>query len=233
MNYDKIIFMERGEYLVELLHLFDLGKGATAPEILDKYLEKTLEIKFQRILIGQEALKEEFVRYHEAFVKILKILQGMNKKLTMSLFSNDQLAKFFFNQGVYAVCKDDFLQAGEKFQDAYKINKQNVFLLTYLGILLTTRKNYYAAEKYFTDAFRRGADNDDAWFYAAENFFKARSFKKALEYYERARKLNPARNEIALRIKECREAMVKKEKTAGKDSLLRRVVMYIRNAFER
>lgn len=233
MNHDRIGIMESGEYLEELLHSFNLERGASASEILDKYLEKTLEIKFQRILIGHDSLKEEFVRYHEAFVKILKIMQGMNEKLSMSLFSNDQLGKFFFNQGVYAVCKDDYLQAGEKFQDAYKINKHNVFLLTYLGILLTIRKNFYAAEKYFADAIHRDNNNEDAWFYAAENFFKAGSYKKAMEYYEKAKKLNPARNEIAFRLKECREAMLKKGHPGGKDSVLRRIVLYIRNAFER
>ena len=224
--------MENIEYLAELLHLFNLEKDASAPEILEKYLEKTLQIKFQRILIGQDPLKEEFVRYHEAFVKILKILQATDQKLEMSLFSSDQLAKFFFNQGIYAWCKENFLLAGEKFHEAYKINKHNVFLLIYLGIVLTIRKNYYAAEKYFADAIKRDPNNDDAWFYAAENFLKAGSYKKASEYFEKAKKLNPTNNEIAFRLKDCREAMLKKAKSGGKDTVLRRIVKYISNAFE-
>jgi len=224
--------MESSEYLEELLRLFNLGKGASLPEILEKYLEKTLQIKFQRILITEDALKEEFLRYHEAFVKILKIHQAADQKLEMSLFSTDQLGKFFFNQGVYALCKENFLLAGEKFQEAYKINKHNVFLLIYLGIILTIRKNYYAAEKYFTDAIQRDANNNDAWYYAAENFLKAKSYKKAIEFFEKAKKLNPANNEIAFRLRDCREAMLKKTEPGGKDTLLRRIVNYIRNAFE-
>jgi tetratricopeptide (TPR) repeat protein len=225
--------MESSEYLEELLRLFNLGKGARLPEIIEKYFEKTLQIKFQRIITTQDTLKEEFVRFHEAFVKILKIFQATDQKMEMRLFSSDQLGKFFFNQGVYALCKDNYLLAGEKFHEAYKINKHNVFLLTYLGIILTVRKNYYAAEKYFADAIKRDQNSDDAWFYAAENFFRAKSYKKAGEYFEKAKKLNPANNEIAFRLKECREAMLKKAAPEGKDTLLRRIVQYIRHAFEK
>jgi tetratricopeptide (TPR) repeat protein len=224
--------MGNSEYLEELLRLFNLEKDAAAPEILEKYLEKTLQIKFQRIMISEDVLKEEFLRYHEAFIKILKILQAGDQKLKMSLFSSDQLAKFFFNQGLYALCKDDFLQAGERFNEAYKINKNNIFLLIYLGIILTIRKNYYAAEKYFADAIRRDPENNDVWFYAAENFLKAKNYKKAGEYFEKARKLDPANNVIAFRLKECREALLKKEKTGEKATLLRKIVLYFRNAFK-
>lgn len=225
--------MESTEYLEELLRLFNLGKGASLPEILEKYLEKTLQIKFQRIIVNQDILKEEFVRLHETFLKILKIYQAANKKIEMSLFSPDQLAKFFYNQGVYALCKDNYLQAGEKFHEAYKLNKRNIFLLIYLGIILTVRKNFYAAEKYFSDALKRDPNYDDACFYAAENYFKAGNYRIALEFYEKTKKLNPAYNEINFRIKETKEAIILKQRAGKRDSLLRRIVSYIRNAFEK
>lgn len=225
--------MESTEYLEELLRLFNLGKGASLPEILEKYLEKTLQIKFQRIIINQDILKEEFVRLHEAFLKILKIYQAANKKVEMSLFSQDQLAKFFYNQGLYALCKDNYLQAGEKFHEAYKLNKRNIFLLIYLGIILTVRKNFYAAEKYFSDALKRDPNYDDACFYAAENYFKAGNYRLALEFYEKTKKLNPSYNEINFRIKGTKEAIILKQRAGKKDSLLRRIVSYIRNAFEK
>jgi tetratricopeptide (TPR) repeat protein len=225
--------MESTEYLEELLRLFNLGKGAPLAEVLEKYLEKTLQIKFQRIIITQETLKEEFVRYHEAFLKILRIYQAADKKVDMGMFSRDQLGKFFFNQGIYALCKDNYLQAGEKFQEAYKINKHNVFLLLYMGIILTVRKNHYAAEKYFSEATKRDPNYDDAWFYAGENFFKAGNFKHALDCYEKARKLNPAYNNIVQRIKDARDGMIRKQRPGKKDSLLRRIVRYFREAFEK
>jgi len=225
--------MESTEYLEELLRLFNLGKGAPIAAVLEKYLEKTLQIKFQRIIVNQDILKEEFMRFHEVFLKLLKIYQAGDKKLEMSLFSSDQLGKFFYNQGVYALCKDNYLQAGEKFHEAYKLNKHNVFLLIYLGIILTVRKNYYAAEKYLSDAIKRDPNYDDAWFYAAENYFKAGNFRKAMEFYEKAKKLNPAYNDITFRIKECKEAIAKKQKVGKKDTLLRKLVRYIRDAFEK
>jgi tetratricopeptide (TPR) repeat protein len=225
--------MESSEYLEELLRQFNLGKGAAIPQIVEKYLEKTLQIKFQRIIITQDILKEEFVRLHEAFLKITKLYQAADMKVEMSMFSQDQLGKFFFNQGVYALCKDNYLQASEKFQEAYKINKRNVFLLIYMGIILTMRKNYYAAEKYFSEATQRDPNYDDGWFYSAENLFKAGNFTAAYECYDKTRQLNPAYNEINLRLKETKEAIIRKRRGGKKDSLLRRLVKYVRNAFER
>jgi tetratricopeptide (TPR) repeat protein len=101
-----------------------------------------------------------------------------------------------------------------------------------MGIILTVRKNYYAAEKYFSDATKRDPNYDDAWFYAAENHFKAGNFNVAFEYYEKAKKLNPAYNNISARIKETKEAIILKRRAGKKDSLLRRIVKYFRNAFE-
>ena len=225
--------MESSEYLEELLRLFNLGKGAPIAAVLEKYLEKTLQIKFQRIIINQDILKEEFVRFHEVFLKLLKIYQAGDKKLEMSLFSSDQLAKFFYNQGVYALCKDNYLLAGEKFHEAYKLNKRNIYLLIYLGIILTVRKNFYAAEKYFSDALQRDPNYDDAWYYAAENLFKAGNFRKALEFYEKTKNLNPSYNEINFRIKETKEAIIRKQRAGKKESLLRKIVNYVRNAFEK
>ena len=224
--------MESTEYLEELLRQFNLGKGVPLSDILEKYLEKTLQIKFQRVIINQDPLKEEFVRLHETFLKLMKLYQAADKKVEMSMFSQDQLGKFFFNQGVYALCKENYLQAGEKFQEAYKLNKRNVFLLLYMGIILTIRKNYYAAEKYFSDATKRDPNNDDAWFYSTENHFKAGNFKIAYDYYEKAKKLNPAYINISARIKETKEAIILKRHGGKKDSLLRKIVKYVRNAFE-
>ena len=126
--------MESTEYLEELLRQFNLGKGASMSEVIDKYLEKTLQIKFQRIIITQDILKEEFVHLHEAFLKIARLYQASDQKLQMGLFSQDQLAKYYFNQGVYALCKANYLQAAERLQESHKLNRHNVFLLIYLGI---------------------------------------------------------------------------------------------------
>ncbi len=225
--------MENTEYLEELLRLFNLGRGATIGEVLEKYLEKSLQIKFQRILVGQDLLQEEFVRLHESFLKVMKIYQAADQKVQMGMFSQDQLGKYFFNQGVYAMCKENYLQAGEKFQESYKINRRNVFLLLYMGIILTMRKNFYAAEKYFSEAVKRDPNYDEAWFYSAENYFKAGNFNAAWENYEKTRQLNPAFNGINQRLKETKEAILRKRRGGRRESLLHRLVKYVREAFER
>jgi len=225
--------MESVSQLEVLLYLFNLERNASAPDILEKYLEKTLQIKFQRILVSQDPLQEEFLRYHEAFVKILKILQAQDKRLEMSLFSTDQLGKFFFNQGVYAFCKDDFMLAGEKFQEAYKINKHNIFLLIYLGIILTIRKNHYAAEKYFSEAMQRDPNNADVWFYAAENYLKAGRYNNAITYFEKAKKLDPTNFEIALRLRDCMKGLVKNQDANKEDTLFKKIVRYVRGTINK
>ena len=139
----------------------------------------------------------------------------------------------FAGAGNQDKAKETFKKALEKFQEAYKINKHNVFLLLYMGIILTVRKNHYAAEKYFSEATKRDPNYDEAWFYAAENFFKAGNFKRALESYEMTKKLNPAYNNIAMHIKATRDALARKSRPGKKDSLLRRIVNYFRNAFEK
>ncbi len=121
----------------------------------------------------------------------MKIYQAADQKVSMSMFSPDQLGKFIFNQGVYALCKDNYLQASEKFQEAYKINKHNVFLLIYMGIILTMRKNFYAAEKYFAEATKRDPNYDEAWFYSAENLFQAGNFNGAYECFEKTEIAQP------------------------------------------
>lgn len=225
--------MENTEYVEELLRQFNLGRGAPITEIIEKYLEKSLQIKFQRIVSSQDLLKEEFVRLHETFLKVMKIYQAADPRLQMGVFTPDQLGKFYFNQGVYAMCKENYFQASEKFQEAYKVNKRNVYLLVYMGIILTMRKNYYAAEKYFSEAVKRDPNYDEAWFYSAENYFRAGNFNAAWEHYDKTRQLNPAFNEINLRLKETKEAILRKRRGGKKDSLLRRLVKYIREAFER
>jgi len=72
--------MESIAQLEELLPVFGLDATAPASAIIDKYLEKTLQIKFQRVIITDAALRDEFLRYHESFVRILRVLQDTENK---------------------------------------------------------------------------------------------------------------------------------------------------------
>ena len=55
------------EYLEGLLVEFNLGKGAARSDI-SKITSTRPADQFQRIIIDQEILKEEFVQLHEAFL---------------------------------------------------------------------------------------------------------------------------------------------------------------------
>lgn len=213
--------------------LFNLSPDVPFTEIRNAYLEKTFQNKFQRVIVDQDSIKEEFVKYHEAYIRILKYFSTSENRIDPSIHTPDQIFKILFNQGVYALCKDNYILAGEKFNDASKIKSDHKLLMIYLGIILTKRKNYYAAEKYFTDAIKIDPNNDDAWFYAGENYQRAGRYANAITYYEKAKSLNPSRQEIAFSLKECRKELARKpEKKEKPPNLLKRLIQYIRDAFE-
>jgi tetratricopeptide (TPR) repeat protein len=112
------------------------------------------------------------------------------------------VAGFLFNSGVYHLLKQNYIKAGEKLQQAYKSKSGDVLTIVYLGILLMLRKNFFAAEKYFLDAAKIDPNNEDAWFYAAENYSRAGKDNKALEMYSKVKALNPLRKEIDAKILE-------------------------------
>ena len=213
--------------------LFNLSPDVPFTEIRNAYLEKTFQNKFQRVIVDQGPIKEEFIKYHEAYIRILKYFSASENRIDQSVHTPEQIFKLLFNQGVFALCKDNYIQAGEKFNDASKIKSDQKLLMIYLGIILTKRKNYYAAEKYFTDAIKIDPNDDDAWFYAAENYQRAGRYANAITNYEKAKNLNPSRQEIAYAIKECRKELNQKPgKMEKPPNLLKRFVKYIRDAFE-
>ncbi len=212
--------------------LLNARADASLVDIRNAYLDKTFQNKFQRVIIDDEILRDEFMKYQDAYQKILKSFFSEENPQDLSIHTPEQLFKMFFNQGIYALCKDNHILAGEKLNAASKINNKHTLLTIYLGIILMKRKNYYAAQKYFQDVINASSENDDAWFYAAENFFKAGRFSMALETYEKAKKLNPARQEIAFRIKECKEKIAIKPVVEKKESLLQKIIDSIRRVFE-
>jgi tetratricopeptide (TPR) repeat protein len=115
------------------------------------------------------------------------------------------------------------MKAMEKFQQAYKINKKDVLVLIYMGILLLMRKNYYAAEKYLLEAVKIDEKNNDAWFYLGENYLRAKEYKKALDIFETVRSLDPAREELALKINEVKERLEQKFPVGKRKSLFERI----------
>lgn len=219
--------MENNKSIKESLLALGLEEGASVTEIRAEYLDKTMNPKFGRVLSSEEEhLQEEFVKNYTAYVTLMKhhSQSGADAAADMSLYPPDQVFQFQYNQGVYMYIKEDFIKAGEKFQQAYKLNPKHKTLLLYMGILLLKRKSYYAAEKYFKDAVAIDKNNDDAWFFLAESYLKAGEYRKALTMYETAKNLNPGRTEIAYKIRDIKQLMAEKAKGGKKQSFIAKLI---------
>ena len=187
---------------IVLLQTLGLKSTASVSDVRKTYLELTSQARFRKVLLADERLLKEFTRYHEAYVSLLHQYEEESAGTDTSYYPPDQVARFLFNSGVYHLLKQNYIKAGEKLQQAYKTNSRDALTIVYLGILLMLRKNSFAAEKYFIDAAKMDPSNEDAYFYAAENYSRAGNHKKALEMYAKVKTNNPLRKEIDAKIHE-------------------------------
>jgi tetratricopeptide (TPR) repeat protein len=200
-----------------------LGEDVSFTEIRAAYIEKTTQKKFQRVIVSDEHLEKDFVKYYKAYITLLKYYSESEKADDLRDYSQDEIGTFHFNQGLYHLINQNYIKAMEKFEHAYKTNKKDVLVLLYMGILLLKRKNYYAAEKYLLDAFKIDKENDDVWFYLGENYLRAEEYKKALTMFETAKDLNPTREALASKIEEVKEKLGGKYPGKKKKSLFDRI----------
>jgi tetratricopeptide (TPR) repeat protein len=214
--------IETDESVLEALITLDVEKGATITEVRAQYLEKTSRDKFQHGVLVDEHLQKEFDKYHRAYVTLAKHLSEVDQASDLQYYPPDQVFQFHFNQGVHYFIHQNYIKAGEKFQEAYKIDNNSIPVLLYLGLLLLKRKNSYAAEKYFKEAVQIDQDNDDAWFYLGESYLEAGELRKAQTMFETVKTLNPGRHEVAFKIKEIMERLKVKSIKAKKPSTLKR-----------
>jgi tetratricopeptide (TPR) repeat protein len=210
------------EWVKAALVALGLKEDASVTEIRAAYLDKTTQNRFQRVILGDEHLEKDFVRYYKAYITLLKH-HSQTESADLHYYPQDQIVKFHFNQGLYHIIKGNYPKAIDKFQHAHSIDKEDGLVLLYMGILLLKRKNYYAAEKYFLDAVKLDKQNDDAWFYLGENYLKAEEYRKALNMFETARNLNPSRSEVAFKIKELKTRLGAQTPVEEKPSLLSRI----------
>ena len=199
--------MELDESVRAAFIALDLEATTSVTEIRAQYLDKTSQEKFQGTIMTDEYLQKEFDKYYKAYVTLLKELAESDKAEDLEYYPPDQVFQFYFNQGIHYFIHQNYIKAGEKFQEAYKINPKNVSVLLYLGYLLLKRRNYYAAEKYFKDAARFDKSNDEAWFHLGECYLQAGELRKALSMFETSKMLNPGRSELAFKMKEIKERM--------------------------
>lgn len=194
--------MDSNDIIAKSLRIFNLENKASLNEVRQVYLNKTFQKKFQKVIIPDEQLEKDFLNYYEAYQRFLKYYQDDQTDPKGEFVSADQVFKLKFNQGIYYLINQQYIKAGEKLQEAFQIDKKNVLLLLYLGIILVKRKNYYAGEKYFIKALDIDKNNDDGWFYLGEIYLQTGQFEKALKMFENCKRLNPLREEVAFKLKE-------------------------------
>ncbi len=187
---------------ITLLQTLGLKKGSTLSDIREAYLRLTTQRQFQKVILGDESLEKEFKEYHETYTALLKLYPEAGASPDMRYYPPEQASRFLFNSGVYHLIVRNYIKAGEKLEAAHRTYPNDVLVPIYLGILLMKRKNYYAAEKYFLQAVELDADNEDGWFYLAENHYKAGNYAKALQLYEKVKGLNPSKRGLSLRFQE-------------------------------
>jgi len=194
------------ELLKAALVALGLKEDASLADVRASYLAKTTQGRFQTVILGDEHLEKDFTRYYKSYITLLKHYSE-SESTDLNFYPQDQIVKFHFNQGLYFIINRDYMKAMEKFQEAHRLDKKDVLVLLYMGILLMKLKNYYAAEKYFLEAVDIDPQSDDGWFYLGENYLKAGELKKALSMFESAKRLDPNRKEIAFRLREIRDKM--------------------------
>ncbi len=219
--------MER-ELILKALSIFNLREGVKVEEVRHAYFEKMDQKQFKRIILSDQHLEKEFFKYHESYLILIKHYSKIGNEKYFTNYSSDLTFKFIFNQGIYFLIKREYLKAGEKLDDAFKMNNRNVLLLIYLGFLLMKRKNYYAAEKYFLNAIKIDKDNDDAYFYLGENYYRAGKLEKAITMFEISKNLNPLKTATAFKIKEIEERINEETGYVPKTSFISKLTSFFK-----
>lgn len=216
------------EWAKAALVALGLREGASITEIRASYLTKTTQTRFQRVILSDEDLENEFIKYYKSYITLLKYHSESEATDDLSYYPQDQIVRFHFNQGLFHLINQNYIKAMQKLQEAYDINDKDILVLLYMGILLLKRKNYYAAEKYFSKAVKVNKQNDEGWFYLGENYLKAGEFRKALNMFETARNLSPSNKEIGFKIKELKEKLPPRFIPKKKLSFFQRIFKKIR-----
>jgi len=184
----------------EALMILGLSGDPGVGEIRKAYLNRTTQPRFQCVVFEDPELSRDFSRLHEAYFSLLRRMSESGVEMTAPSSPRD-IGQLLFNQGVYFMIQQNFLRAGEKFQEADRIQPRTPLVKLHLGILLLKRRNLYAAEKYLQEATQLLPKNDAPWRYLAETYEHAGKFKAAETALRKALELNPSLQGIAARIK--------------------------------
>lgn len=188
----------------EALQRLGLSGNPGLDEIRKAYLGRTSQPRFQGVIFQDTVLSQEFSRFHEAYNTLTRELAESGMQVSAPASVADTV-RLLYNQGVYAMIHQNFMRAGEKFQEADRIQPKNPLVVLHLGILLLKRRNLYAAEKYLRDAAGMLGDNHAPWLFLAETYEQAGKPGAAQSALRKALELNPSLQGIAARIKSLSE----------------------------
>jgi len=212
--------MTQSKFFTKSMKILNLPVKAGIPEITQAYLKLTGSVKFKKVFILNEELREEFIKYHEAYVLAVKELSDSGSD--SSYYPPEHIFTLLYNQGLYYLLKENYLKAGEKLEEAARNKKDCANTQIYLGYILHKRKNYYAAENYFLRAAQLDPENEYALFLLGKTYISAGKPDKASAVFRRVETLSFYNNEIK---SETRDAFkeIERLRMKNKKSLISRV----------
>lgn len=213
--------MTQSKFFAKSLKILNLPIKAGIPEITQAYLKLTGSVKFNKVFILNEELREEFIKYHEAYVMAVKELSDSGS--ASSYYPPEHINALLYNQGLYYLLKENYLRAGEKMEEAARMKKGCANTQIYLGYILHKRKNYYAAENYFQRAARLDPENEYALFFLGKTYISAGKLDKASAMFRRVETLSFYNNEVKAETKEAFREIEKLRMKNNKKSLISRV----------
>ena len=128
--------MTKSKYLSNSLKILKLQGEQGISTITKAYLDLTHAAKFKKVFILNEEMREEFINYHEAYVLAIRELSSTAAESTPEYYPPEQLTNLLFNQGLYHLLKENFLKAGEKLEEAARMNNKDILIHIYLGYIL-------------------------------------------------------------------------------------------------
>ncbi len=210
-------------FLSNSLKTLKLKGASSIAEITNAYLNITGNQKFSKIFFLNEQAKEEYIKYHEAYVLAVREFSTESSEAVQVYYPQEDLFNILFNQGVYHFLKENYLKAGEKFEEAVRMDKEDSLSRIYLGLILKKRKNYYAAERYFLKSIELDRENEYAWFFLGQTYLKAKKLNKASSAFRKTETLSFYNNEIIAMTKDAFIEIERIRMKMGKKSILTRV----------
>lgn len=215
--------MNKSKLLSASLKILKIPRDSGIEEVTRSYLALTNSVKFNKVFILNEDLKEEFIKYHEAYVISVREMSDNISDSAPGYYPSGHIFDILYNQGIYHLLKENYLKAGEKLEEAARMKKDNVNLQIYLGYILHKRKNYYAAENYFLKANQMDNENEYAVFLLGKTYISAGKLDKASATFRKVETMSFYNNEIKAETRDAFREIEKLRMKNSKKSIISRV----------